>query len=197
MPEQNDPTKSTRAAPNLEPRAEPGPGEKSPPGERPSITRWLILAAIVIALDQWSKFAVLARFRETERLPVIDGLFDLTLYYNTGAAFSFLAGAGGWQRWFFTIFGLAAAGFIFYLIRESRQLKLFSFGLAMILGGALGNVIDRIIHGKVVDFLLFFQHPYYFPAFNLADSAITLGAICLITDEILRWRASRKHPATP
>ena len=161
---------------------------------RGSMLGWLVLAGIVIALDQWSKFAVLARFRETERLPVIEGFFDLTLYYNTGAAFSFLAGAGGWQRWFFTIFGLLASAFIVYLLRQSTHMKLFSFGLAMILGGAIGNIIDRFIHGKVVDFLLFYQHPYYFPAFNLADSAITLGAICLITDEILRWRRSRRHP---
>lgn len=162
---------------------------------RGSIVGWLVLAAIVVALDQWSKFAVLARFRETERLPVIENFFDLTLYYNTGAAFSFLAGAGGWQRWFFTIFGLLACVFIIYLLRQSTQMKLFSFGLAMILGGAFGNIIDRLVHGKVVDFLLFYQHPYYFPAFNLADSAITLGAICLITDEILRWRRSSRQRA--
>lgn len=172
----------------VKPANMPETDNQAEPGARRGIMGWLALAAVVIGLDQWSKFAVLARFLETERLPVIDGLFDLTLYYNTGAAFSFLAGAGGWQRWFFTVFGLLAAGFIVYLLRQSTQLRLFSFGLAMILGGAIGNVIDRLLHGKVVDFLLFYQHPYYFPAFNLADSAITLGAICLILDELRRWR---------
>jgi signal peptidase II len=173
----------------------PDSAESTEQATRGSIVGWLVLAAVVVALDQWSKFAVLARFRETERLPVIENFFDLTLYYNTGAAFSFLAGAGGWQRWFFTIFGLLACVFIIYLLRQSTQMKLFSFGLAMILGGAFGNIIDRFVHGKVVDFLLFYQHPYYFPAFNLADSAITLGAICLITDEILRWRRSSRQSA--
>ncbi len=160
---------------------------------RPGIGKWLALAVVVIVLDQLSKWAVLGRFAETERLAVIPGFFDLTLYYNTGAAFSFLGSAGGWQRWFFTFFGLAASIFIVYLLRQSRELKLFSFGLAMILGGAIGNnLIDRPVHGKVVDFLLFYQHPYYFPAFNLADSAIFVGAVCLILDELLRWKRERR-----
>ncbi|MEZ5738766.1 MAG: signal peptidase II [Burkholderiaceae bacterium] len=157
---------------------------------------WLALAAVVIGLDQVSKWVVLDRFAEYERLPVIPGLFDLTLVYNPGAAFSFLADAQGWQRWFFTVLALAASVFIVYLLRQARRGQwLFPFALAMILGGALGNVIDRLVHHKVVDFLLFFQHPWYFPAFNLADSAITLGAICLILDEILRWRRGRTSDA--
>lgn len=172
------------------------PDADTAPTTRPGIGKWLVLALVVVVLDQLSKWSVLARFTETERLPVIAGLFDLTLYYNEGAAFSFLAGADGWQRWFFTLFGLAASIFIVYLLRQSTQLKLFSFGLAMILGGAIGNnLIDRPVHGKVVDFLLFYQHPYYFPAFNLADSAIFVGAVCLILDELLRWKRERQAAA--
>ncbi|MGH1357643.1 MAG: signal peptidase II [Burkholderiaceae bacterium] len=161
-----------------------------------SIASWLALAMAVIALDQASKWWILSLFAEHERLNVISGLFDLTLWYNPGAAFSFLANAGGWQRWFFTALGVVASIFLIYLMRQSVGQKLFSFGLAMILGGALGNVIDRLIHEKVVDFLLFYIHPHYFPAFNLADSAITLGGICLILDEFRRWRRHRKSVAT-
>lgn len=166
--------------------------DKSEAFARAGIGRWLAIALIVIIADQATKWLVLARFAETERLSVIEGFFDLTLYYNTGAAFSFLAGPGEWQRWFFTVFALCAAGFIVYLMRQSSSERLFMFGLALILGGAIGNVIDRLIHGKVVDFLLVYQDPYYFPAFNVADSAITVGACCLILDEILRWRRSRR-----
>ena len=158
---------------------------------RAGIGRWLLLALAVIAIDQVVKFIVLARFEDFERLPVLPGLFDLTLVYNYGAAFSFLADAGGWQRWFFTALGIGASVFIVVLLRQATDQRLFSFGLAMIMGGAIGNVIDRLWLGKVIDFLLFYQHPWYFPAFNLADSAITLGAGCLILDEVLRWRRSR------
>ncbi|MEY2954363.1 MAG: hypothetical protein RLZZ401_2450, partial [Pseudomonadota bacterium] len=114
-----------------------------------------------------------------------------------GAAFSFLAGAGGWQRWFFTGIGVAAAGFIVWMLKSHPGQKLFSFAMACILGGAIGNVIDRLVHGYVVDFLQFhwrFLSPLfaggYFPAFNIADSGITIGAVCLILDEILRVRRS-------
>ncbi len=154
---------------------------------------WLLIALVVIVIDQATKWLTLQNFAEFERLNVIPNLFDLTLWFNPGAAFSFLADHDGWQRWFFTVIGLAAAAFIIFLLHRSREQRLFSFGLAMILGGALGNVIDRFVHGKVVDMLLFYIHPYYFPAFNAADSAITLGAICLILDEILRWRHSRRE----
>jgi len=166
----------------------------SEPTTKRGIGKWLVVALVVVVLDQISKWAVLAHFAETERLPIIPGFFDLTLYFNEGAAFSFLADAAGWQRWFFTIFGAVAACFIIYLLRQSTELKLFSFGLAMILGGAIGNnLLDRPIHGKVVDFLLFYQHPHYFPAFNLADSAIFVGAVCLILDELLRWKRERRQ----
>ena len=124
--------------------------------------------------------------------------FNLVRVHNTGAAFSFLASASGWQRWFFVTLGLVASGFIVWMIRSHPTQKLFCFAVSMIMGGALGNVLDRLLHGYVVDFLQFrfaFLAPLfpggYFPSFNLADSAITLGAICLILDEIRRVRRGR------
>lgn len=176
--------------------SDPTAGDHSAHAPQPShsggITGWLMLSLLVILIDQASKWAILQTFSEGERLNILPNLFDLTLWYNTGAAFSFLANHDGWQRWFFTIIGLCASAFIIYLLRQSAGQRLFAFGLAMILGGAIGNVIDRLVHGKVVDFLLFYIEPYFFPAFNAADSAITLGAICLILDELLRWRRSRR-----
>ncbi len=152
---------------------------------------WLALAGVVIALDQATKFAVLRSFSFAERLPVIPGVFDLTLVYNTGAAFSFLASAAGWQRWLFTGIGVAASLFIVWMLARHGSQRMFAFGLSLIMGGAIGNVIDRILHGKVVDFLLVYRDPYYFPAFNVADSAITVGAALLILDEIRRVRRGR------
>ena len=108
--------------------------------------------------------------------------------HNEGAAFSFLANAGGWQRWLFTSLGVIAAIAIVWMLKQHAQQKLFGFALACVLGGAVGNVIDRVMYGYVVDFLDFYYAGIHFPAFNLADSAITLGAACLILDEILRVR---------
>ena len=153
---------------------------------------WLGIAALVILLDQASKLTVLDRFREGEQLPVIPGFFNLTLWYNPGAAFSFLAGHDGWQRWFFAGIAVVASVFILTLLVRHWEQGLFSGALSLILGGAIGNLIDRLQYGKVVDFLLFYRGDWAFPAFNLADSAITLGAILLILDEILRLRRSRK-----
>jgi signal peptidase II len=114
--------------------------------------------------------------------------FDFTLLYNPGAAFSFLAQADGWQRWFFTVLGLVASVFIVWMMHKNRSNKRLMLALALILGGALGNVIDRIAYGHVVDFLLFYWKDWYYPAFNIADTCITLGAILLILDELLRLR---------
>ena len=149
---------------------------------------WYGLAVLVILIDQVTKLSVLEHFRYGERASVIPDFFDLTLLFNPGAAFSFLGEAGGWQRWLFTGIAVCASIFIIVLLWRQRDNRLFSFALTMILGGALGNLIDRLEHGHVVDFLLFYHHPWYFPAFNAADSAITLGAILLIVDELLRWR---------
>lgn len=155
------------------------------------IAPWLGIAVVVILLDQVTKIAIERVFNFGERLPVIGGIFDLTLLYNKGAAFSFLAGAGGWQRGFFIGVGVTAALFIVWLLARHGQQRLFSFALALILGGALGNVIDRVLHGHVVDFLLFYWRTWYWPAFNVADCAIVAGAALLILDELLRVRRSK------
>lgn len=157
----------------------------------PSITPWLLLSAIVVLADQITKLVVERRFVFGERLAVVPGWFDLTLVYNRGAAFSFLASAGGWQRWFFIGIGLAAVVFIVYLLWRHGGQRLFAGGLALILGGAIGNIIDRILRGQVVDFVLLFWKDFYWPAFNVADCGITVGAALLILDELRRVRRSR------
>ena len=141
--------------------------------------KWLVLAALVMAADQLSKYAVLMSFVPGEIRPILP-FFSLILTFNTGAAFSFLADAGGWQRTFFITIALVASVWIVYLLRRHWQNSLFSLALALILGGALGNVIDRIRAGKVTDFLLFYYDRFHWPAFNLADTAITIGAALLI-----------------
>jgi signal peptidase II len=163
----------------------------------PGLAFWLVLAAAVILADQVTKTLILSSFSYGEVRPVTS-FFNLVRVHNTGAAFSFLAGASGWQRWFFIGLGLAASAFIVWMIRSNPSQRLFCFAVTMIMGGALGNVVDRTLHGHVVDFLQFrfgFLAPLfpggYFPSFNLADSAITLGAICLVLDEILRVRRAR------
>lgn len=157
---------------------------------------WLGLALAVILLDQLTKVLIMGEFRLHDSRE-ITSFFNLVRAHNTGAAFSFLAGASGWQRWFFVGLGAVASAFIIWMLRTHPTQKLFCFAVSMILGGALGNVIDRLLHGHVVDFLQFhwgFLAPMFpggfFPAFNLADSAITLGAICLIVDELRRVRRS-------
>ena len=152
---------------------------------------WLGLAAFIIAVDQITKNWILAHYQLGDSTRVLD-FFNIVRVHNTGAAFSFLADSGGWQRWFFTAIGLIATVFIVWLLRAHGGQKLFAFALANILGGAVGNVVDRLQHGYVVDFLDFFWGRWHFPAFNVADSAITLGAICLIADELRRWRQSRR-----
>ena len=163
-------------------------------GSAPGLVLWLGLALIVILADQVTKTLILGVFQHGDSRPVT-GFFNLVRAHNTGAAFSFLAGASGWQRWFFVGLGLVASGFIVWMMRSHPTQKLFCFAVSMIMGGALGNVIDRLLHGYVVDFLQFrfdvlspLFHGGYFPAFNIADSAITLGAACLILDEVLRVR---------
>jgi signal peptidase II len=151
---------------------------------------WLILAVIIILADQFTKTLILGYYKLGDSTPVTS-FFNIVRVHNTGAAFSFLAGAGGWQRWFFTGIGAVATIFILWMLRSHHAQKLFSFALACILGGAIGNVIDRLLHGYVVDFLDFYYGTWHFPAFNIADSAITLGATCLILDEILRVRRGR------
>jgi signal peptidase II len=147
-------------------------------------TRWLWLAAAVIAADQMSKAAILAVLREGDGRAVT-GFFSLVLTYNTGAAFSFLATASGWQRWLLAGIAVAATIVIIVLLRRGGS-ALYSTGLALILGGALGNLFDRLVLGKVVDFLLFHYDRWAYPAFNVADSAITAGAALIILDSFRR-----------
>ena len=146
--------------------------------------RWLLLSVAVVLLDQGSKLAMLSAFRPGEQRPVTD-FFSLMLAFNTGAAFSFLRDAGDWPRYLFSAAAIAASALIVWLLRRGGDVW-YCAGLALILGGALGNLLDRIALGHVVDFLLFHWERWYYPAFNVADSAITVGAALLIFDGFRR-----------
>jgi signal peptidase II len=153
------------------------------------LLQWLALAFILLIADQFTKVLIVGYYHLGDST-YVTSFFNVVRVHNYGAAFSFLAGAGGWQRWFFTILGLVAAGVIVWMLKSHPGQRLFSFALACILGGAIGNVIDRLVYGYVVDFLDFHWNGMHFPAFNVADSAITVGAVCLILDELLRVRKS-------
>jgi signal peptidase II len=154
------------------------------------LIHWLAIALVLVLADQFSKVLVMGSFSLGEG-KALTGFFNLVRVHNAGAAFSFLAGASGWQRWFFTALGLVAAVVIVWMLKSHPGQRLFCFAMACILGGAVGNVIDRVLYGYVVDFLDFHWAGMHFPAFNVADSAITLGAGCLILDELLRVRRAR------
>jgi len=154
-----------------------------------SLLPWLGIALIVILADQFTKTLILGDFHLGESRTVT-WFFNVVRVHNTGAAFSFLAGAAGWQRWFFIGLGLAATGFIVWMLTRHGGQRLFGWALSLILGGAVGNVIDRLLHGYVVDFIQVHYGSAYFPSFNVADSAITVGAGLLILDELLRVRRS-------
>lgn len=165
------------------------------------IAPWLGLAALAFALDQITKWLILASFALGDSVTVTS-FFNVVRVHNEGAAFSFLAGASGWQRWFFTAIGIAASAFIVWMLRSHPGQKLFAFALSCILGGAIGNVLDRLVHGYVVDWLDFHWSFLaglfpggHFPSFNLADTFISIGAASLILDEILRVRKSRAAKA--
>ncbi|MDO5653467.1 MAG: signal peptidase II [Brachymonas sp.] len=164
----------------------------------PSLWLWLGVAALWLILDQFTKYLIVANY-PLHHSTAVTSFFNVVRVHNYGAAFSFLAGAGGWQRWFFTILGLVAAGFIIWMLKTRPGEKLFGFAMACILGGAIGNVLDRLFYGYVVDMLDFHWsflsplfHGGHFPAFNIADTAISIGAACLILDEILRVRGSKR-----
>ena len=158
---------------------------------------WLGIALVVLLIDQITKLLIVDSFAWGDSQP-ISGYFNLVRVHNSGAAFSMLSSASGWQRWLFTGIGVVATGFILWMLRSHPTQKLFCFALALVLGGAVGNVIDRLAYGHVIDFLDFhwdflaplFYHGH-FPAFNVADSAISVGAVCLILDELLRVRRSK------
>jgi signal peptidase II len=152
---------------------------------RQAFLLWLGLSSFLLILDQLTKVIAKNSLFEGVSQPVTSFL-NWTLVYNSGAAFSFLAQAGGWQRWFFTSVGIIAALIMIWLIRKNTHQTIFSLALSLVLSGAIGNVIDRIIYGAVVDFVDVHYMGWHWPAFNIADSAITIGVILLIVDEIKR-----------
>jgi signal peptidase II len=152
------------------------------PEQKHSASVWMWLAALVLLLDQLSKMAVISRIQPyIESIP-LTSFFNLVHVHNTGAAFSLFANQPGWQRGFFIAVALIAAGIILYLLRKTEGRPLFSAALALILGGAIGNLFDRISYGHVIDFLDVYLGTWHWPAFNVADSAITVGAVLLIWD---------------
>jgi len=151
------------------------------------LLHWLALALVLVLADQITKVLIAGLYELGEGTPVTS-FFNIVRVHNTGAAFSFLADAGGWQRWMFAGLSAGASIFIVYLLHSHAGQRLFCFALTCVLGGAVGNLIDRVVYGYVIDFLDFYAAGWHFPAFNVADSAITLGAACLILDELLRVR---------
>jgi signal peptidase II len=165
-----------------------------------SIAPWLALSALIGILDQVTKAAIQNVLVAGQTREILPPVFSLVLTYNPGAAFSFLASEPGWQRWFFALVALAASILIVYVIARHRTDRFLCFALALVLGGAVGNLVDRVVHGAVVDFLLFRWPggPSLFdpwPAFNLADSCITVGAVLLIADSFLRGRVKESKPS--
>ena len=153
---------------------------------------WLLLSAIVIVLDQASKRWVLTHLPEYTDIVVIPGFWNWFRTYNTGAAFSFLANSGGWQIWFFTVLAIAISGLlVFWLSRTARGDWRQAVPYALVIGGALGNVIDRLIHGHVIDFIQWHWRGHYWPAFNLADAAIVGGAIGIAVFGLLNRNEER------
>lgn len=157
------------------------------------VARWYLLAALVVLLDQVSKQYISATFRYGESVEIFPFL-NLTLVYNLGAAFSFLSDAGGWQRWVFALIAIAVSVFIaVWLARLSAGQRLLATSLSLVLGGALGNLWDRMVLGHVIDFIDVYYQSYHWPAFNLADSAITLGALLLILESLLSGSGGKKE----
>lgn len=153
--------------------------------------RWFWLTALVVAVDQWSKAAITANLALYERIAIMP-FFNLTLAYNEGAAFSFLAGAGGWQRWLFASIACLTSALIAGWLLTKKESRWVQIALALILGGALGNLWDRLMLGHVVDFLDFYWASWHFPAFNIADTAITVGVACMLLDMFLTREASHE-----
>jgi signal peptidase II len=158
----------------------------SPKGSA-SMAPWLGIAVVVVLLDQLSKIAVTKMLAYGQSIR-ITSFFNLVLAYNKGAAFSFLASEAGWQRYFFTAISIAATLFILFLLKRHSGQRLFCCALALILGGAIGNLIDRVMYGHVIDFLDFYVRGWHWPAFNVADSAITVGVVLFVIDELRRVR---------
>ena len=156
--------------------------------ETPSVRRvwrWYGLAVFVLLCDQLSKFTASVSLEYAQPLRLLSW-FDLTLHHNTGAAFSFLSGAGGWQRWLFALLAIAVSGVLIQWLRRLPPARwLLALALALVLGGALGNLVDRLLYGYVVDFISLHYEGWFFPTFNIADSAISVGAVLVVIDSIL------------
>ena len=147
---------------------------------------WYALSLVVLLVDQWTKWLAETNLTFNKPVPVIEPFLNWTLAYNYGAAFSFLADAGGWQKWFFSGLALIMAIFLtIYLTKAPRQAKLLSVGLALVLGGAVGNLIDRLLHGHVIDFIhVHYADVWHYPIFNIADMAIMGGVAMIVIDMI-------------
>ncbi len=159
--------------------------------------KWLWLSGLVIGLDQLSKWLAASLLEPYQPVPVLP-FFNLTLMYNTGAAFSFLAAAGGWQRWFFLLLALAISiALVIWISRLKRSELWLVIALSLILGGAVGNLIDRVLHSHVIDFIDVYYGRWHWPAFNLADSAITVGAVLLVIDNVYGARRQASPPTSP
>lgn len=160
---------------------------------KPNALVWLFASVVVIALDQLSKQWVLTSLPEYTAIPVIDGFWNWYRTYNTGAAFSFLADAGGWQTWFFTGLAFVISSLLaFWLSRTPRADWKTALPFALVIGGAIGNVIDRLQHGHVIDFIQWYWRSHYWPAFNIADSAIVAGAVGIALFGLLDGKRERK-----
>jgi len=155
--------------------------------------RWLWLSAAVAAADLATKAWVSSAFRAGD-VHVVTPFLNLVLWHNPGAAFSFLAGAGGWQRWFFVGVTIAVSAVLLAMLRKSGGNRLLASALALVLGGAAGNLWDRLTLGHVVDFIQLHAGGYYWPAFNVADSAITVGVVLILWDGLRDARAARARP---
>jgi len=160
---------------------------------KPNALSWLALSALVLALDQWSKAWVLESLPEYVAVPVIEGFWNWYRTYNTGAAFSFLADAGGWQKWFFIVLAFGISGLMAWMLsRTQRRDWRQALPLALVIGGAIGNVVDRFLHGHVIDFIQWHVGEHYWPAFNIADSAVMGGAIGIAVFGLLSGKPKPK-----
>jgi len=160
---------------------------------RPSALIWLLLSAVIIIADQWSKAWVLSSLPEYEPVVVIEGFWNWFRTYNTGAAFSFLSDAGGWQLWFFTALAVGISGLMAYWMwGTARGAWRSAVPYALVIGGAIGNVIDRLMHGHVVDFIQWHIGDHYWPSFNIADSAIVVGAVGIALFGLFDGKAAKK-----
>ena len=150
--------------------------------------RWVVIAVVLIVLDQLTKYLAVKHIPTDATVPLLPFL-SLVLTYNTGAAFSFLAGASGWQRWFFVLIAIGASILLMWMLHRHRRDVFLCIGLTLILAGAVGNLVDRLAVGAVVDFILLYWKQYHWPAFNVADSCISIGAAILIWDGFFRSHA--------